>query len=150
MAQSLSRVYLHAIFSTKNRKALIDSSIEKELYSYMSKIFRECDSPSLIINGTEDHAHILFMLSRKTPICVVIENVKKGSSKWIKTKGPEYRNFYWQNGYGVFSIGQSNIGALKEYISKQKIHHQKKSFRDEYLQFLKKYNIDYDERYVLD
>ena len=150
MPQSLSKVYLHAVFSTKYRKELINPSIENELYPYMAKIFRECDSPSLIINGTRNHIHILFAQSRKVAICKIIEDIKKSSSKWIKTKGPEYRDFYWQSGYGVFSVGWSNLDIVRKYIANQKQHHQKRSFKSEYIQLLTKYNVEYDERYVWD
>ena len=116
----------------------------------MAKIFRECDSPSIAINGTNDHIHVLFLLSKKIALCDVIEEVKKNSSKWAKTKGMRYNKFYWQNGYGAFSIGQSNVDAVKKYIAQQKIHHERKSFKEEFLQLLKKYDIEYDERYVWD
>ena len=150
MAQSLSKIFIHLTFSTKHHQPLIDPELEQELFPYMAKIFRENDSPSLAINGTRDHIHILFLLSKKIPLCDVIEEVKKSSSKWAKTKGIRYRNFYWQNGYGAFSIGQSNVEAVKNYIARQKIHHQKKSLKEEFLQLLKKYKIEYDERYLWD
>ena len=150
MPQSLAKIYIHLVFSTKNREPLIDSSIEKELFPYLAKVFRECDSPSLAINSAYDHIHCLFLLSRKFPVCDVIEEIKKSSSKWIKTKGSQYSNFYWQNGYGAFSIGQSGIENVKRYIARQKEHHRRKTFKEEYLQFLKKYEVEYDERYVWD
>ena len=150
MPQSLAKIFVHLVFSTKHRQSLIDPEIETELFPYMAKVFRECDSPSLTINGTEDHIHALFLLSRKVPVCDVVEEVKKSTSKWIKTKGSKYSNFYWQNGYGAFSIGQSNIDALKHYIARQKVHHRRKTFKEEYLQLLKKYEMEYDERYVWD
>ena len=148
MAQSLAKVYVHAVFVTKNRKELIDPDIERELYPYMATIFRKNDSPCLTINGTGNHVHVLFVLSRKATIRNVIENVKKCSSKWIKTKGPEYRNFYWQSGSGVFSVGSSNLRVIKKYIKNQKEHHQQKTFRNEYIQLLTNYNMAYDKRYV--
>ena len=107
-------------------------------------------SPSLAINGTSDHLHILFSLGRVIKVADLVEEVKTESSKWIKTKGREFRNFHWQAGYGAFSIGQSNVGALKRYISNQKSHHRRITFQDEYRKFLKSYGIDYDERYVWD
>jgi REP element-mobilizing transposase RayT len=150
MPQSLVKIYVHLTFSTKNRQPIIDPKIESELFPYMAKIFRENDSPSLTINGIEDHVHCLFLLSKKIPICDVVEEVKKSSSKWIKTKGVEYKNFYWQHGYGAFSVSQSGIEAVKNYIARQKIHHRKKTFKAEFVELLKKYEIDYDERYVWD
>ncbi|MDZ7723941.1 MAG: IS200/IS605 family transposase [candidate division KSB1 bacterium] len=150
MPQSLSKVYIHLVFSTKNQKTLIDPDIELELYPYMAKVFRECDSPLLAINGHWNHIHNLFYLSRKHSMSEVVGMVKRSSSKWIKSKGRGYLGFYWQNGYGAFSIGRSHIDLVKNYISNQKIHHRKASYQAEYINLLKKYNIDYDERYVWD
>jgi REP element-mobilizing transposase RayT len=116
----------------------------------MAKIFRELKSPSLTIDGTRDHLHILFSLGRVIKVADLVEEVKTESSKWIKTKGSEFRTFHWQKGYGAFSIGQSNVTTLKSYIRKQKQHHQRVTFEDEYRKFLKAYGIDYDERYVWD
>jgi REP element-mobilizing transposase RayT len=98
----------------------------------------------------EDHVHLLFRLGRKRSLAEIVEEVKKSSSKWIKTKGPQYKDFYWQSGYGAFSIGQSGIDALKAYIANQKEHHRKKTFQEEFREFLAKYQIEYDERYVWD
>jgi REP element-mobilizing transposase RayT len=150
MPQSLSSILIHLIFSTKNREPFISTAIEQELHPYMAKIFRALKSPSLAIDGTADHVHILFSLSRVMKIADLVEEVKTESSKWIKTKGPEFKNFHWQNGYGAFSIGQSLVAILKRYIARQKVHHQRVTFQDEYLKFLKSYGIDYDERYVWD
>jgi REP element-mobilizing transposase RayT len=116
----------------------------------MAKIFRALKSPSLAIDGTADHIHALFALSRVMKIADLVQEVKTESSKWIKTKGPEFRNFHWQAGYGAFSIGQSQVSTLKRYIARQKLHHQRITFQDEYRKFLKSYGIDYDERYVWD
>jgi len=116
----------------------------------MAKIFRELKSPSLAINGTSDHLHILFSLARTIAVADVVQEVKTESSKWIKTKGAEFRNFQWQRGYGAFSVGQSQVAEVKRYIARQKIHHQRITFQDEYRKFLKSYGIEYDERYVWD
>lgn len=150
MPQSLASILVHVVFSTKHRQPLIKPEIEEELFKYMSAICREYESPAIAINGTEDHVHMLISLSRKMALSDLIEEVKKSSSKWIKTKGTAYRKFYWQNGYGAFSIGQSSVEKLKRYIAKQKDHHQKQTFQDEYRAFLELYNIEYDERYVWD
>jgi putative transposase len=150
MAQSLSSILIHMVFSTKNREPFITPDIESELYPYMAKIFRELKSPSLAIDGTSDHIHILFSLGRVITIADVVEEVKTNTSKWIKTKAPEFRNFHWQRGYGAFSIGQSNVAALKRYIRNQKEHHQRVTFQDEYRKVLKAYGIEFDERYVWD
>jgi REP element-mobilizing transposase RayT len=150
MPQSLSSILIHLIFSTKNREPFISEAIEKELHPYMAKIFRELRSPTLTIGGTEDHLHILFSLARTIEVAELIEKVKMKTSKWIKTKGEEFEHFYWQRGYGAFSIGQSQVETLKRYIARQRIHHQRVTFQDEYRKFLKSYGIDYDERYVWD
>jgi REP element-mobilizing transposase RayT len=116
----------------------------------MAKIFREVKSPSLAINGTSDHIHALFSLGRVITIADLVEEVKTNTSKWIKTKGPEFRSFHWQRGYGAFSIGQSSVDSLKRYIKNQKEHHRRVTFQEEYRKFLKAYGIEYDERYVWD
>ena len=150
MPQSLSSILIHLVFSTKNREPFITPAIETELHPYLATIFRALKSPSLCIDGTADHVHVLFSLARVITIADLVEEAKTESSKWIKTKGREFRNFHWQKGYGAFSIGQSNVASLKRYIHGQKQHHQRVSFQDEYRKFLKAYAIDYDERYVWD
>lgn len=107
-------------------------------------------SPTLAMDGTREHIHSLFSLSRVVTIARLVEEVKTESSKWIKTKGHEFKNFHWQSGYGAFSIGQSQVPTVKRYIARQKIHHQRITFQDEYRKFLKSYGVDYDERYVWD
>src|SRR6266849_4131334 len=116
MPQSLSSILIHLVFSTKHREPFITPAIETELHPYMATIFRELKSPSLCIDGTADHLHVLFSLARVVTIADLVEEVKTESSKWIKTKGREFRNFHWQKGYGAFSIGQSNVASLKRYI----------------------------------
>src|SRR5436190_3846445 len=113
MPQSLSSILIHLIFSTKNREPVLTSEIDAELYPYLASIFKAMKSPALIINGTSDHLHRLFSLSRMVTIADVVEEVKTGSSKWIKTKGRAFRNFHWQSGYGAFSIGQSQVPRIK-------------------------------------
>ncbi|MBD3374708.1 IS200/IS605 family transposase [candidate division KSB1 bacterium] len=148
MPQSLGKLYTHLVFSTKHQQDMINTDIENELYPYMFHIFREFDSPCLAMNGAPNHLHCLFLLSRKEPLCKVVEYVKKRSSKWIKSKGEKYKDFYWQNGYGAFSISGSHVSTVKMYIAKQKQHHAKNSFQEEYIKLLKRYEIEYDERYI--
>lgn len=150
MPQSLSSILIHLIFSTKNREPFITPAIEAELHKYMAKIFRELKSPSLAIDGVSDHVHVLFALARVIKIADLLQEVKTESSKWIKTKGPGFRNFHWQSGYGAFSIGQSQVEEVKRYIHGQKEHHRRVTFQQEYRKFLKAYGIEYDERYVWD
>lgn len=150
MPQSLASVLIHLIFSTKHREPLITPAIDIELHKYLATIFRECDSPALLVGGHKDHIHALFSLSRKWKIAELVEEVKTSSSKWIKTKGGTFSQFHWQSGYGAFSVSQSNVGKVKNYIANQKAHHSKLSFQDEFRGFLKKHGIEYDERYVWD
>lgn len=150
MAQSLSSILIHLVFSTKNREPFITPEIESELHAYMATIFQGCKSPSLLVGGTRDHRHALFALSRTWALADVVEAVKTNSSKWIKAKGREFRQFHWQAGYGAFSIGQSQAQRVKAYIANQKEHHCRRTFQDELRTLLKKYEIEYDERYVWD
>jgi REP element-mobilizing transposase RayT len=150
MPQSLSSILIHLIFSTKNREPFLTPEIDAELYPYMASILKALKSPALIINGTSDHIHSLLSLSRVVTIAALVEEVKTESSKWIKTKGTKFRDFHWQSGYGAFSIGQSQVPAVKRYINKQKEHHRRVTFQDEYRKFLKAYGVEYDERFVWD
>jgi len=150
MPQSLVKNYLHIVFSTKHRYPFIDEHIKDELFSYLGGICKNLECNPIRVGGHLDHIHILCLLSRKIALMKLIEEVKTHSSKWIKTKGQAYQNFYWQNGYGAFSIHESRVEVVKAYILNQKVHHQKKSFKKEYRTFLKDYNIDYDEQYVWD
>ncbi|MCP4697989.1 MAG: transposase [Gammaproteobacteria bacterium] len=150
MPQSLSNILVHIVFSTKNRKDLILPLIETELHAYMAKIYRNEACPALIIGGTTNHIHSLCRLERTVTTAHLLEQVKKGTSKWIKTKGREFSGFAWQTGYGAFSIGASNIDALTQYIRTQKQHHKNISFEDEYRTLLKKHNVAFDERYAWD
>ena len=150
MPQSLSSILIHLIFSTKNREPFLSPEIDAELYPYIASIFKAMQSPALIIDGASDHLHTLFSLSRVVTIADLVEEVKTESSKWIKTKGSEFRNFHWQNGYGAFSISQSQVATVKRYIRRQKVHHRRVTFQDEYRRFLAAYEVQYDERYVWD
>ena len=151
MPQSLSQVLIHLIFSTKHRQPFITEKIEPDLYAYIAKVlFDECHCPALISGGDRDHIHILYVQSRIWSVAKVVELVKKRSSKWIKTKGEGFSLFQWQTGYGAFSVSRSNAEIVKKYIASQKEHHRKQPFKDEYLAFLKKYEIDYDEKYLWD
>jgi REP-associated tyrosine transposase len=148
--QSLASVLIHLVFSTKNRQPLITPEIEVELYPYMASVFRACDSPSLTGNGTADHVHWLFSLARTQTLAAVVEEVKKRSSKWLKSKGPDLAHFQWQAGYGAFSVGASMVPAVSAYIARQKDHHRTTTSQDEFRSLLKRYGIDFDERYVWD
>lgn len=150
MPQSLARNVLHLIFSTKNREPLITDAVRPDLHSYLGGILRQLESPAISINSVADHIHILFCLSKNHALKKVVEEIKKGSSKWIKSKGNEFASFYWQNGYGAFSVSQSNVAIVKKYVENQENHHKRVTFQDEFRAFLRKHAIEYDERYVWD
>ncbi len=151
MPQSLSQLYVHLVFSTKNRQSFINEKIAPELYAYMATVLHdECKSPAKIIGGVEDHIHILFNLSRTWAIADVVEAAKTSTSKWVKTKGPDLRKFSWQNGYGAFSVSRSNVDAVMKYIRDQKEHHAAAGFQDEFRGLLQKHEVEYDERFVWD
>lgn len=150
MPQSLVQNYVHIIYSTKNRYPLIDKEIEKELYAYIGGICKNLKCNPIIIGGQPDHIHILCLLSRKIALMKLLEETKSHSSKWIKTKGERYSSFYWQSGYGAFSVNSTETEIVKKYILDQEEHHKKRTFQEEYLAFLKKYRVEYDDRYVWD
>jgi REP element-mobilizing transposase RayT len=150
MAQSLSNVYVHITFSTKYRYPFIDNAIEKDLWAYLGSICKALECNPIRVGGYIDHVHICCLLSKKITQIQLLEEVKKNSSKWIKTKGNQYEKFYWQDGYGAFSVNPSELEKVVEYIDNQHEHHRKRTFQVEFLAFLKKYNVEYDERYLWD
>ncbi|QQS38327.1 MAG: IS200/IS605 family transposase [Ignavibacteriales bacterium] len=150
MGQSLVKNYLHIVFSTKHRQPMIKESIEDELFAYLGGICKEMECQPIKVGGYVDHVHILCMLSKKIPLMKLLEEVKAHSSKWVKTKDDSLKNFYWQNGYGAFSVNPSQVDRVVAYIANQKTHHRRKTFQEEYRIFLKKYNVEFDERYVWD
>ena len=150
MPQSLSKVYVHIVFSTKNRQKLIDNSIEASLYEYLGGICKGLECNPVKVGGHKNHVHVLCLLSRKVAQMKLLEEIKKQSSKWIKTKGQAYSNFYWQDGYGIFSINPTEIDKVIDYIESQHEHHKHKSFQDEFRDFLTKYKVKFDEQYVWD
>jgi REP element-mobilizing transposase RayT len=150
MPQSLVKNYIHITFSTKNRFPFISDSIKEELFKYLGGTCRELESLPVIIGGTKDHVHLLVNLSRKIALMSLIEKLKTHSSKWIKTKDNSFKNFYWQHGYGGFSVSPNQVDPVKRYIVNQEIHHKKVTLKEEFRAFMKDYNIEYDERYVWD
>ena len=150
MAQSLANILLHIIFSTKNRYPFIDQSIENELYAYITSIANTNGCYLHKIGGIEDHVHLFTSLPRTLAISDLLEEIKKNSSKWIKTNGDKYKDFSWQKGYGVFSVSASQHSAVTTYITNQKQHHKSLSFQDEYRKFLILNKVPFDERYVWD
>lgn len=150
MPQSLAYNYIHLVFSTKYREHTILPEIEQKLYDYIAGICKNLESPAIQIGGITDHIHILFVLSKNISLVSFVKEIKTSSSKWIKTQGKQYDNFYWQGGYGAFSVSPKKVDIVKRYIANQKEHHSKQTFQKEYITFLKEYNIEYDERYVWD
>ena len=148
MSQSLSKLFVHAIYHVKNDECLIKQEDEKELYAYIGGVLNLSKSIPIIINGTENHIHVLCIMSKNISLADLLEDIKGNSSRWIKTKGIHYRNFAWQGGYAGYSVSQSKVEVVKKYIENQKNHHKQQSFKDEYIQFLNENGIDYNEDYL--
>ncbi len=141
MPQSLASILVHVIFSTKDRRRLIVPGVEGEMWKYLGGTCGKVGCPSQRVGGDEDHVHILCTLGRTISIAKLVEEIKTGSSKWIKSKGPEFSSFAWQSGYGAFSVGQSQPPQVIDYIDRQKEHHLRRTFQDEFRAFLKKYDV---------
>jgi REP element-mobilizing transposase RayT len=151
MPQSLAKIILHTVFSTKDRRPFLrDKILREELHRYLGGILTNLDCQPLIIGGVEDHVHILSTLSRTGTAAEMVKEVKRGSSLWLKTKSTELQDFAWQNGYGIFSIGYSQVEEVRKYIAGQEEHHRTISFQDEFRKFLERYAVGFDERYVWD
>lgn len=148
MSQSFVQIYVHIVFHTKNNVKLIKEDIKNELFSYLGGILKNYKSIPLQIGGTSDHVHILCTLPKTMAPADLAEEIKKSSSKWIKTKGDHYKNFYWQDGYGGFSVSNSGIETVKRYILNQEKHHENVSFIDEYKTLLEAYDIAFEDRYL--
>ncbi|VTT97175.1 transposase : Transposase OS=Pedosphaera parvula (strain Ellin514) GN=Cflav_PD3019 PE=4 SV=1: Y1_Tnp [Gemmataceae bacterium] len=148
MSQSLARNVVHLVFSTKNRRPLIRPEVRDRLFAYLAGTLNEMNCPAIKVGGVEDHVHLLFVLSKTLAMWDVVKDVKKGSSIWAK----EHVNpdFYWQTGYAAFSVSRSNEERVTEYIVGQQEHHKKRTFQDEFRAFLRKHDIEWDERYVWD
>ena len=146
MASTLTRLLVHVTFSTKDREPLIDGSIEPDSFAFVGGICRGMDSPLLAMGGTSDHVHMMVSLSKSAALADLVMNVKRDSSVWMKDRG--VRAFKWQAGYFAFTIGQSGEAGLKRYIAGQKEHHKRVDFLDEVREFLRKYRVEWDERYA--
>ena len=151
MPQSLAKILLHVVFSTKERRPLLrDRAFREEMHRYIGGILNGMDCPSIIVGGVEDHVHLLCVLSRTCAPADLVKEVKRSSSLWIKTRAPEFSDFAWQSGYGVFSIGSSQIEEVRRYIAEQEQHHHKLTFQDEFRRLLQRYEVTFDEAYVWD
>ena len=148
MAQSLSKLYVHLIFHIQNQSERIHQHDKAGLYAYMGSIIKDNGSIPIIINGTEDHVHILCVMSKNMALAKLVEEIKRHSSRWIKTLNPGYRTFGWQGGYAGFSVSQSLHDRTRNYIANQEEHHKKITFKDELMAFLKEYGVAYNEEYL--
>ena len=151
MPQSLVQIYVHIVFSTKDRKPFLrDKNVREKLHAYLAGACRNQNCPSLQVGGVEDHVHLLVRLGKTIEISTLIREIKKESSKWVKTEASDLTAFQWQSGYGAFSISPSHIDALIEYIKNQDEHHHKETFQEEFRRLCQKYGVEIDERYVWD
>lgn len=150
MSQSLVKNLVHLVYSTKHRQRWIPADVRPLLFAYQAGIFQEWESPALIIGGVEDHVHALFSLSKNHALKKIVEEVKKGSSKWMKSEGTGHAEFYWQNGYGAFSVSQSSVADVRRYIENQEEHHRQMTFQDELRALYQRHEMEFDERYVWD
>jgi REP element-mobilizing transposase RayT len=150
MSQALAKIYLHLIFSTKNRERSLPDDIRADLHSYMGGILNGLGCSPIEINTEPDHAHVLFVMTRTETVSNVVGQIKKSSNDWLRNRDTQFRDFYWQGGYGVFSVSQSNVEEVRRYIRGQREHHKQISFQEEFRSFLKRYEIEFDERYVWD
>lgn len=148
MAQSLSKLFVHIIFHVKDRSISIKKENRSVLYSYMGSILKDNDSIPIKINGVGDHVHVLCVMSKNISLSKLVEEIKRHSSRWIKTKSPYYSKFAWQGGYAAFSVSSSLHEKTKKYIDNQEEHHRKMTFKEEYYLFLKEYDVDYNEEYL--
>lgn len=150
MAQSLACLLAHVVFSTKHRQRIITDDVRDELHAYIGGILRNLKGTLLHAGSVEDHIHLLVAHPRTSSPAQLVEEVKTGSSAWIKTKGQRFSGFHWQSGYGIFSISPSHRPALERYLVNQREHHRQVTFQDEFRRLLRKYKIEFDERYVWD
>lgn len=151
MPQSLAKIIVHTVFSTKERRPFLrDQVLREELHRYLGGILNQLDCQPIVVGGVEDHVHLLSILSRTRQPAEVVKEVKRGSSLWIKERDQTMRDFGWQNGYGIFSLGFSQIQEVRDYITGQEAHHRKASFQEEFRALLRRYDIAFDERYVWD
>jgi len=148
MANTYTQVHIHAIFSVQNRECIIKQSWKEELYRYLTGIIQNNGHKLLAINGMPDHIHIFFGMRPTQSLSNLMQDIKGDSSKWINNKGLINNRFSWQEGYGAFSYNKSSVDSVIDYIKNQEVHHRKKTFTEEYHEFLEKFEVDFDERYL--
>jgi len=151
MPQSLVQIYVHFVFSTKNRQPfLTDIDFRLRVHAYLAATMANLDSPALIVGGVADHVHVLSRLSKTHSVADLVRDLKRGSSNWIKQENATLGDFHWQAGYGAFSISPGHVETLTKYIAEQEMHHRNESFQEEFRRLCKKYGVALDERYVWD
>lgn len=148
MPQSLARNSIHLVFSTKNREPLIEPALNPKLFAYLAGTLNDIKCPALTVGGVADHVHILFVLARTVSLSEAVETVKKSSSKWMKQNGVP--KFFWQSGYGAFSVSASKEAEVTGYIEKQAEKHRRRTYQDEVRELLRRHRMEWDERYVWD
>ena len=151
MPQSFAQVFTHLVFSAKDRRPFLeDRAIREEMHRFLGGTCNRLECPIVRVGGVADHVHVLFCLGRTISIADIVRELKRESSQWVKTKSMDLGGFYWQSGYGAFSVSPGRVATLKEYIANQEEHHRTESFQDEYRRLLTKYGVEWDERYVWD
>ena len=148
MPQSLAKIILHIIFSTKDRQPLITATIKNGLFKFLATTCQDHGCFLFAVGGYVDHIHIVVFLAKTKAPADLIQHMKTDTSRWIKNHGREFANFHWQRGYGVFSVSESKLSLLRDYVANQEQHHQKQSFEDEFKMFLTKHDLKYDEQYL--
>ena len=148
MAQSLCKLYVHIVFHIKTTSPSIKTEHLERLHGYIGQLVNTTGCQTIRVGGINDHVHAVCLLSKDVTVSHLVEEMKRNSSRWIKTLDSCYANFAWQGGYAAFSISQSVVEKTIEYVSKQEEHHRQMSFNDEYIQFLNFYQINYNEKYV--
>lgn len=150
MPQSLSKVILHVIFSTKDREPWLDRDVRPRMHAYLATICRDLNAEAFDVGGVADHVHVVTTLPRTLAQAKMVETLNKTSSKWMKGLDPKYRGVYWQRGYGAFSVSPSQLNAVLRYVETQEEHHRTHTFQEEYREFLSRYGVEFDERYIWD
>lgn len=148
MSRSLSLVVLHVIFSTKDRRPLLNAGVRKNLFAYLATVARNFGCECYRVGGVEDHVHLAIRFGKEQTIAKLIEELKTSSSKWLKTQGPDLKAFAWQKGYGIFSVGPADLDAVVRYIDAQEEHHRKQTFQEEFTAFLRKYGFETDDKHL--
>ena len=148
MPQSFAALYCHVIFSTKHREPLISRELQPRLFAYLGGGLRDEGNALLAAGGMPDHVHLLASLSGQTSVAEAVRLVKANSSGWVHQTFPELRGFAWQNGYAAFSLSASAMTAVKRYLAGQEEHHRRRTFQEEFVEFLKRHEIEYDEHYL--